>query len=40
VKVLCRLLGHKLPGGKRSFIIPERYQRCERCGERVLVKSR
>ena len=39
VGLRCRLFGHKVPGWKR-FFLTERYQRCERCGERVLVRSR
>jgi DNA-directed RNA polymerase subunit RPC12/RpoP len=36
--MLCLLLGHKMLSDKRSFIISERYRRCERCGQRVLGK--
>jgi hypothetical protein len=39
MKALCRLLGHKVPH-KQSFLINDRYRRCERCGERVLTKFR
>ena len=30
----CRLFGHKVPKS-RWFFLTERFQRCERCGERV-----
>ena len=30
----CRILGHKVPRAK-WFFLTERFQRCERCGERV-----
>ena len=35
----CRLFGHKVPAWRR-FLLTERYQRCERCGNRVLVGKR
>ena len=38
VRLRCRLFGHKVPGSKR--FPPDRYRRCERCGERVLVNNR
>ena len=40
MKLLCRLLGHKLPDRKQPYLISERYRRCERCGERVLTTAR
>ena len=30
----CRVLGHKV-SKSRWFFLTERFQRCERCGERV-----
>jgi hypothetical protein len=39
-RVLCNVLGHRLPRRKRPFFLIERYQRCERCGERVRLKGR
>ena len=33
----CRILGHKVPKAK-WFFLTERFQRCERCGERVQSK--
>jgi NADPH-dependent curcumin reductase CurA len=33
----CRVLGHKVPKA-RWFFLTERFQRCERCGERVSAK--
>ena len=33
----CRLFGHKVPKA-RWFFLTERFQRCERCGERVQSK--
>jgi hypothetical protein len=36
----CRLFGHKLPRRKRPFFLTERFQRCERCGARVLLHGR
>jgi hypothetical protein len=38
--VLCRFLGHKLPRRRRPFFLTERFQRCERCGERVALRDR
>ena len=38
--VLCRVVGHRLPRRKRPFFITEHFQRCERCGERVLIRDR
>lgn len=40
MKLLCRLLGHKLPDRKQAALIDDRYRRCERCGERVLTTIR
>lgn len=37
---LCRLVGHKLPRRRRPFFFTERFQRCERCGERVKLRGR
>src|SRR6476619_5174649 len=39
-RVLCRFLGHKLPRRRRPFFLTERFQRCERCGERVALPGR
>jgi hypothetical protein len=39
-RILCRVVGHRLPRRKRPFFLIERYQRCERCGERVRLKDR
>jgi hypothetical protein len=39
-RIRCRVLGHRLPRRKRPFFLIERYQRCERCGERVRLKDR
>jgi len=39
-RVICRALGHKLPRRRRPFFLTERYQRCERCGERVRLEDR
>jgi prophage protein DUF1660 len=39
VKLRCRLVGHKTPGRKRFLLATDGYQRCERCGERVLVSK-
>jgi hypothetical protein len=39
-RVICRVLGHKLPRRRRPFFLTERFQRCERCGERVRLKDR
>lgn len=38
--LLCRVIGHRLPRRKRPFFLTERFQRCERCGERVTAKYR
>jgi len=38
-ELLCRLVGHKLPRRRRPFFFTERFQRCERCGERVKVRG-
>jgi hypothetical protein len=35
----CRVFGHRLPRWKRPFFLTERVRRCERCGERVLVRD-
>jgi DNA-directed RNA polymerase subunit RPC12/RpoP len=35
----CRILGHKVSRTRR-FFLTERFLRCERCGQRVTVKSR
>ena len=40
MKFRCRVLGHKLPRRKRPFFLTERFQRCDRCGKRVLLKDR
>jgi DNA-directed RNA polymerase subunit RPC12/RpoP len=40
VKWLCGVIGHKLPRRKRPFFLIDRFQRCERCGDRVLLKGR
>ena len=37
VSLRCRLFGHKVPKA-RWFFLTERFQRCERCGERVQPK--
>ena len=37
MKWRCRVLGHKVPKAK-WFFLTERFQRCERCGERVQSK--
>jgi len=34
---LCKVLGHKVPKGRR-FFLTERRARCVRCGKRVRVK--
>ena len=39
-RMLCNVLGHKLPRRKRPFFLIERYQPCSRCGERVRLKGR
>jgi hypothetical protein len=36
--LLCKLIGHRLPPSSDLFL-PERYSRCERCRERVLVPA-
>ncbi|MGH3033226.1 MAG: hypothetical protein ACRDON_01550 [Gaiellaceae bacterium] len=41
MKLMCRVLGHRLPRRKRPFFLLEPpLQRCERCGKRALVKIR
>lgn len=35
----CRVLGHKLPRRKRPFFLTERFQRCDRCGARIRIKT-
>jgi hypothetical protein len=37
VKILCRVLGHKVPESRR-FFLTERRARCARCGKRVRLK--
>jgi len=39
-RVLCRVVGHRLPRRKRPFFLTDRYQRCERCGKRVRLRDR
>jgi len=39
-RLLCRVLGHKLPRRRRPFFLTERFQHCERCGARVTVRGR
>ena len=39
-RVLCGVLGHRLPRRKRPFFLTDRHQRCERCGKRVRLKDR
>jgi hypothetical protein len=34
----CRVFGHKVPKA-RWFFLTERFQRCDRCGERVAPKE-
>jgi len=40
LSLVCRVFGHRLPRSKRPFFLTERFQRCERCGERVRAKYR
>ena len=40
VKLLCRLLGHKLPRPSGRFLASDRLRRCERCGQRVPSSNR
>ena len=35
-RYLCRVVGHRVPAGKR-FFITQRRARCVRCGKRVRV---
>jgi hypothetical protein len=35
--MVCAAIGHRLPRRGRPFFLAERFQRCERCGELVLV---
>jgi hypothetical protein len=39
-RVLCRIVGHRLPRRRRPFFLTERYQHCERCGARVRLRGR
>lgn len=39
-RILCRVVGHRLPRRKRPFFLTDRHQRCERCGKRVRLKDR
>jgi hypothetical protein len=39
-RLLCSIMGHKLPRRRRPFFLTERFQRCERCGVRVPLKGR
>ena len=38
MKVLCKLLGHKVPESRR-FFLTERRTRCTRCGKRIRLKG-